>query len=185
MPPFDRAPQNGFRLATYLSDANLDVASRPIAQPYRDFRKMRPVPGAIFDVYRRLYAYDERPLNAVVEATDSAGRDWVEQRITYDAGYGQERVLAYLLLPKGVRPPYQTVVNFPGDSGLALRSSKPLPTSSFDFIVKSGRAVLYPVFKSTFERGDGLTSTYPTETTPTKEQVIKGGHDGMGRVVSV
>ena len=182
LPPFDRAPQNGFRLVKYLGDANLAVAGRPIAQPYRDFRKMRPVPDAIFDVYRRMYAYDQRPLNAVVEATDSAGRDWVEQRITYDAGYGQERVLAYLLLPKTARPPYQTVVNFPGDSGLALRSSKPLPTYSFDFIVKSGRAVLYPVFKSMYERGDGLTSTYPTETNSYKEHVIQWAHDLMRSV---
>jgi len=60
---------------------------------------------------------------------------------------------AYLFLPKKGRPPYQTVVYFPGGNAISQRSSKNV--APFDFVLISGRAFLYPVYKSTFERGDG------------------------------
>lgn len=175
--PLDRSPQNGFRLVTYLSDDNLAVAQRPIAQPYRDFRKIQPVSNATFAIYRRMYDYDRTPLRATVEDIDSSSKDWIKQRITFDAAYGHERMMAYLFLPQSGRPPYQTVVHFPGDGWIAVRSSSVLQTLWFDFIVKSGRALMYPIYKSTYERGDGLTSTYPTETNYYKEHVIHWAQD--------
>jgi dienelactone hydrolase len=82
-------------------------------------------------------------------------------------------VLAYLFLPKRATPPYQIVFHWPGDSGMGLRSSDtPLLTRQIDFIIKSGRAVMFPVFRSMFERGDGLTSSVPNETIGYKEHVV-------------
>jgi eukaryotic-like serine/threonine-protein kinase len=178
--PFDRSPQNGFRLVAYVDEANLAATTRPIPQPYRDFRKIRPVPDEIFDVYRRMYAYDRTPLKPVIDERDDSPRDWVQQRVSFDAAYGHERVIAYVFLPKNAPPPYQTVVFFPGDGGLGVRSSRPLlGVPAFDFIVKSGRAFVYPIYKSTFERGDGLNSSYPTETNAYKEHVIQWAQDLM------
>jgi cephalosporin-C deacetylase-like acetyl esterase len=64
--------------------------------------------------------------------------------------------LAYLFLPRKGVPPYQTIVYFPGATALSLRTSEELEIGLFDYILKSGRAVLYPVYKSTYERGDGF-----------------------------
>ena len=36
------------------------------------------------------------------------------ERVSFAAAYDGERVLANILLPKNVRPPYQAVVWFPG-----------------------------------------------------------------------
>lgn len=67
--------------------------------------------------------------------------------------------MAYLFLPKNTPPPYQTVIYFPGSASVRQRSSKDLESyyefpMFLSFIVKNGRAALYPVYKGTFERGE-------------------------------
>jgi pimeloyl-ACP methyl ester carboxylesterase len=63
---------------------------------------------------------------------------------------------AYLFLPKNVPPPYQTVLFFPSATTLGIRSSedgKALGNLKFfDYIVQSGRAVIYPIYQDTYER---------------------------------
>jgi formylglycine-generating enzyme required for sulfatase activity/tRNA A-37 threonylcarbamoyl transferase component Bud32/dienelactone hydrolase len=177
--PFDRSATNGIRLVRYLAgDTTVAVAGRPAIRAHRDFSKERPVPDGIFQVYRRLYDYDRTPLHAVVEASDSSAEDWIRQRVTFDAAYGNERVTAYLFLPKHGRPPYQTIVYFPGSNAIHDRSSNTsLQVGLLDFIVKSGRAVMYPIYKGTYERGDGLHTDYPDESNFYKDHVIMWAKD--------
>jgi pimeloyl-ACP methyl ester carboxylesterase len=60
---------------------------------------------------------------------------------------------AYLFLPKNVKPPYQAVVFFPSANVEDLKSSDSLgDIDFFDYVVQSGRAVLYPVYQQTYER---------------------------------
>ena len=177
--PFDRSPTNGIRLVKYLeADSNLALASREIELPTRDFSQEEPVPDAIFAVYRRLYDYDRGPLNARIEESDSSAPDWIREKVTFDAAYGNERVIAYLFLPRHGRPPYHTLVYFPGSNALHAReATRALITSAFDFILKSGRAVLHPIYKSTYERGDGLTSDYADETVSYRDHVVMWAKD--------
>jgi dienelactone hydrolase len=177
--PFDRSPMNGLRLARFLkSDSTVALARRAVAPPQRDFRSIPPVSDSVYSAYRRLYDYDRMPLNAVVEESDSSARDWVKQRITFDAAYGNERVIAYLFLPADAKPPYQTVIYFPGDGVLTVRSSQDLlGMTPVDFIIRSGRAVMYPVYKSTYERGDGLANSMPEETNSYTEHVAAWAKD--------
>ena len=86
-------------------------------------------------------------------------------------------MMAYLVLPKNAEPPYQTVVYFPGSGAIHRRSSEDLSPRRNDYVLKSGRALLWPVYKSTYERGDGLVSDYPDETNYWKEHVIMWGKD--------
>jgi eukaryotic-like serine/threonine-protein kinase len=67
-------------------------------------------------------------------------------------GYGNDRVRAYLFVPRNVSPPYQVVVGFPPGEAFAIRSSRELSLRWAAFIVQSGRAFLYPVYKGTYER---------------------------------
>jgi hypothetical protein len=74
------------------------------------------------------------------------------EKVTFDAAYGNERTGACLFLPKKVSPPYQTIVFFPGAGALWEKSSDNLgETLQFrlllEFIVKDGRAVVYPLYK--------------------------------------
>ena len=84
--------------------------------------------------------------------------------MSFAAAYGGERVLANILIPKNVRPPYQTVVWFPGSYALELKSSaRDLPFSVyFDFMARSGRALVYPVYSGTYERRRPAAVTGPS-----------------------
>src|SRR5206468_544404 len=121
--------------------------------------------------------YDRTPLHSRVEEIDSTATDWIRERISFDAAYNGERVTAYLFVPKLARPPYQTVVYFPGSEAIDQRSSRALQVGLINFIVKSGRAVIYPVYKSTYERGDNLHSDLGDESNFYKEHVIMWAKD--------
>ena len=150
--PFERAPGYGFRLAKYIQPLPPAVAAPVrIEALVRDVRKQKPVGDDIFAVYRRQYAYDRGPLNASVEATEETDIG-VKHTVTFDAAYGGERMRAFLFLPKNGSPPYQTVVFFPATDAFLARSSRDISLVGVDFIVRSGRALLYPVYKGTYER---------------------------------
>ena len=176
--PWDRSQTNGLRLATYLGkDPNLDKAKEPVDKPFRDYTKEKPVGDAEFKIYRRLYAYDARPLNAVLEATDT-GNDWVREKVTFDAAYGKERVLAYLFLPKVGSPPYQTIVYFPG-SGSQFQASIDEDFPYWDFIVRSGRALMFPVYRGTLERRAELNTNVDMASVAYRDAVIQWTQDLM------
>ncbi len=177
-PSFDRSPTNGFRCVKYSEDAqNLAYIGRPIPRLFRDYYREKPVSDEVFDIYLNMYAYDKTELNAVIESVDQQSEDWLREKITFDAAYGGERVIAYLFLPKNFNPPYQTIVYFPGSQVIHASSVESMRTSGFKFLVKSGRAVMYPIYKGTYERGDKLDSDYPSETKFYRDHVIMWAQD--------
>jgi formylglycine-generating enzyme required for sulfatase activity/dienelactone hydrolase len=176
MDPFDRSPSNGFRLATFLDTSNLSIARRKVVRLFRDYRTERPVSNDIFSIYRRQFWYDHRPLNAVVEASDTTP-DWIREHITFDAAYGSGRMALYLYLPRTTARPLQTVMFFPGSSAIGLRSIDDYRTSGFDFLVKAGRVVAFPVYQGTFRRGDRPSYTDQDESNSYREHVVQWGKD--------
>src|SRR5262249_14432858 len=118
----------------------------------RDYTKERPVSDAIFAAYRGVYAYDRKPLNAKVEQKEDLREGWNKETITLDAAYGQERVTLFLFLPPSAPTPYQTVLFFPHSGMFLPGSNRNLELRYLDFIIKSGRAVVFPVYKGTYER---------------------------------
>ncbi len=154
LPAFDRAAANGFRCLRNV-DPVPSAAAQPIQRLTRDFSKEKPVSDDVFNAYRAMYAYDDKaPLNVSDEGVVGETPDWKEEKVTFDTAYDGERMSAYLFLPKHVKPPYQTVVFFPS----ARVELSPPPngalgdTEFFDYVVQSGRAVLYPVYKGTYDR---------------------------------
>ena len=178
---FDRSLTNGFRCIKYLkTEKNLADLQRPIKTAFRDFLKEKPVSDEIFEVYKRMYAYDKTPLNPKIESEDGSPEAWTKEQISFDAAYGHERVTAFLYLPKKSTLPYQVVVYFPGSGAIFQRSSEALESGQMravDYIVKNGRAVMIPIYKGTYERGDGLQSDYPAETNFYKEHVLMWSKD--------
>jgi serine/threonine protein kinase/predicted esterase len=173
-PPMARMANYGFRCAKYVKPIPQQAMSA-IPWALRDFRKETPVPDAIFEAYKSLYSYDKTELHPSIEATAQT-EDWQRQKITFDAGYGNQRMLAFLYLPKNGHPPYQTIVYFPGSGVIYLRSPDQMDTdmnmSRIDFIIQSGRAVLFPIYEGTFGRGVPLASDYPTPTSNYRDHVI-------------
>ncbi len=150
--PLDRSATNGFRCVRNITPLGEEL-THSIKTMDRDFSKVKPVSNAIFRAYETLYSYDKTPLNEKIEGVVQDSADWSEEKITFDAAYNKERMAAYLFVPKKVRPPFQTVVFFPSARVLDIPSSQTLgDIKFFDYIVQSGRAVLYPVYKDTYER---------------------------------
>jgi dienelactone hydrolase len=151
--PFDRSATNGFRCVRNLRPLP-PAALAAITPLERDFARFTPASDAVFDAYRVLYSYDRGPLESRADAVLHDGGDWREERVSFTTAYDGRRMTAYLFLPKHARPPYQTVVFFPSARVLELPSSSSAlgDTSFFDYVVQSGRAVLYPIYQGTYER---------------------------------
>jgi len=176
-PAFDRSPTNGFRCMRSLApDANLAALQRVLKVPFRDFRAEKPVPDSVFAQYLRLFAYDKAPLGAAIEE-ETQTASGIRQKITFNAAYGGERMMAYLFLPTAGKPPYEVVVVFPGSGSITTRSSASLELGRVDFLPKSGRAVIWPIYKGTYERGGDLHLDYPAETTTYKDYLIMWAKD--------
>jgi serine/threonine protein kinase/dienelactone hydrolase len=180
--PFERSANFGFRCSKYALIGAAAKAADPITTQARDFSQERPVSDQLFRAYKGAYSYDKTPLQAVVESTEETG-GWKRQKITFAAAYGNERMTAYLFLPQKASPPYQTVVYFPGAAAIRTRSSADSPQlEEFDFILKSGRAVMFPVYKSTYERADSLKRGIPDTTSNYRDHVIAWSKD-LGRSI--
>lgn len=181
-PAFDRSVANGFRCIRALApEPNAAQLARSIPVAFRDFRAERPVSDGIFEFFRRQFHYDRGSLEAVQLRDDTidTGR-W--QTVEVAAAYGAERMQLHLFLPARGRPPYQAVVLFPGSLALHNRVFNLNEFRRLDFLARSGRALLLPVYKGTYERGGEMKSDYPEETAFYKDHVIMWGKD-LGRAI--
>jgi serine/threonine protein kinase/dienelactone hydrolase len=153
--PWDRRPNFGLRCVRLDSSLNTAATAR-LEGTDRDYWKEKPVSNDVFKAYTALYRYDKTELNAQMEEMGTM-EDWSREKVSFDAAYGRERVIAYLFLPKHSSPPFQTVVYFPG-AGAFLDDK--LDLSGFEefygFLMKSGRAVICPIYKGMLQRRDGF-----------------------------
>jgi dienelactone hydrolase/predicted Ser/Thr protein kinase len=166
-PPFDRSETNGFRCMKDAGQPAPATLFAAITPPARNYRTEKPVGDAIYRIYAEQYAYDHTPLEPRLEKTDDSSAQWRREIVSIAPAYGSERLTINLFLPKNVKAPFQTVLYFPGSSAIRTASSATLAPESwgFDFVLLSGRAVAFPIYKYTFERSDpSLTSSWPTAT---------------------
>ena len=157
---WDRRATFGFRCAKYRNPVSPDFSAK-LDPPFRDYGKEKPVSDSVFAAFRGLYEYDRADLDVRTLASRET-ETWTEEVVSIAAAYGQERLPIHLYLPKGVLPPYQTVIYYPGGNGYWLDE---FDSSIFEyiwnFLPKSGRAVVYPVYRGMFERNDGLKDGGP------------------------
>ena len=150
--PWHRSPNYGFRCVK-LSSMPPPAALARVEPEFRDYSKEKPVSDDVFQVFRRLYAYDKGPLDARVEETETT-EDWTRQKVSFKAAYGEERVVAHLYLPRNAAPPYQTLVYYPGSGSQHQDQFNTAYFGGNDFVPKCGRALMFPVYKGTYERRD-------------------------------
>ncbi|MDB4324726.1 protein kinase [bacterium] len=184
-PALDRSETNGFRCIQPIGDATLpESMTRTIELPFRDFFVEQPVDDRTHQLYLDQYAYDPTPLNAEVESRTEE-EDWIVERVSFDATYGDERMTAFVFLPKAgvAASPYPAVVIFPGSGVIHQRGNEEAARSRVpEWIVKSGRAVVFPIYKGTLDRGGDLTTDQPSETNRYRDYVRMWVHD-MSRTV--
>jgi dienelactone hydrolase len=134
------------------------LARRPIERAFTDYTKVRPASAAEFSGLARVYDYDPLPLEVQVESVDSSNADFVREKVSFTTAYGRERITVWLFTPRNARPPYQPVVIFPGSGAIGASAFSGNLPPIMAFIPTSGRAAVYPLYKSTHERSDSLHS---------------------------
>ncbi len=179
LPAFDRSPMNGFRCALYSGEAKVPaIALRFVEMAWKgkmDYSLVTPVPESTFLIYKNHFLYDKNALNAKIEETDESNEDWTVEKISFDAAYDNQRMIVYLFLSRNSSPPYQTLIFFPGSYAVLAKDfqTEGRVNRSLDFILKSGRAIAFPVFFRTFERNDGKIDYYPAPNHQYTEDLIK------------
>ena len=149
--PYDRSPKNGFRCAKFGQPVAPALFAE-VQAPEPDYTRS-PVGDKEFGTYKSLfYTYDRNKDLRVVQGTSQDNDEWRHETVSFDAGYGGERLPAHLFLPKRAPPPYQTVIFFPDGYATGIKDSNGMDIRWFRFLVQTGRAVLCPVFKGTYER---------------------------------
>jgi dienelactone hydrolase len=165
---------------------------------FRTIKRVTPPPAAMFDpvapvdrtlpppptdaevrVFESLHRYDPRPLDTRTERVVETEPYWRRETVSFRAAYGNERVLAHVFLPRNASPPYQVVLTMGGGTiADTIRRIEDFDYP-FEFVVRSGRAVVIPALSGTLERG-------PTPrilpTSQERERSLRWGTD-MGRTL--
>ena len=155
-PPFFRAANFGFRCMKLLMDDGVwEQAARPVAWSVRPrLDDQKPCSDELFQAYRKLYDYSKTELQPTVEAAVDLSIYTTREKVSFNAAYGNERVIAYLYLPRMAKAPFQTVVYWPSAYALGINSFQNIDgmPELFESHTRNGRAFVFPVFQGTFER---------------------------------
>ena len=152
LPPFDRAPENGMRLASTHDERGVRDLLRQPVRPQETVQMIEPASDEAFTAMLRNFEYSSDPLNASVDETISI-RNWTRQSISFDRGDG-ERVELLLYLPDSNASRHRVILFWPSSLAVILRSLDDY-RMHLDFMLRSGWAVAMPIFEGTFHRGDG------------------------------
>jgi dienelactone hydrolase len=153
--PFFRAANFGFRCMKPLADDGVwEQAGRPVQwRPLPGLGDQKPCSDEVFQAYRRLYDYNKSELQPTIEAPENLSIYTRLEKVSFNAAYGNERMIAYLYIPRTGKPPFQTVVYFPGSGALELHSIAEYGAiDAFETHTRNGRAFVFPVLQGTFER---------------------------------
>jgi eukaryotic-like serine/threonine-protein kinase len=161
LPRLERSGLNGFRLVKDITEPeNRPALNADVDLGFSDRRDpstMVPVSDEVYASFLRQFAYSTGPLNASEAVTMATTDDWIKQRVTIDAGYNGERMDVILFVPRRARPPFQPIILFSGIQIFQfpdkLENIEPgFSALPLDYVVKSGRMLVQPVFQGSYER---------------------------------
>ena len=91
-------------------------------------------------------------MKATADEVDNSSPYWRKEKVSFSAAYGDERVPAFVFLPKNAKPPYQALVYHPSAGARSSTFASMEGFNRMEFIIRSGRAVIYPIYLGTFDR---------------------------------
>lgn len=162
--PFDRSVLNGFRCIKYLENVGQnEKIYRSIPLTFRDYSIEKPVNDETYQNFLYDFEYEKTPFDEEIIPMDFGDPDFTCQKIFINSPYDEERLCLYLFLPNKSTPPFQIIFYFPSAWAQELddfESSYELTRFEYDFFIKSGRAVAYPIFPGTYGR-DWINKNQP------------------------
>ncbi|MCK4992636.1 MAG: SUMF1/EgtB/PvdO family nonheme iron enzyme [Bacteroidales bacterium] len=153
--PLTRNELIGFRCMRYINDTLRNELSQDFPPKERDFSNEEPVSDEVFSVFKELFRYEKEDLNSVIESRVET-EDWIRETVFVDVPYEDTPMEIAVFLPANAKPPFQPVLYYPGldARNASSTASMILENTGIDFFPKGGRAVIWPVYYSTFGRGD-------------------------------
>jgi len=151
--PWARSELVGFRCMRYINDTLKDQLTRNFQQPQRNYSNLNPVSDEIFQVYRELCQFNRGAVNPKVVSRNQFD-DYILEVISVNVPYENDPMLIKIWLPLDSKPPYQPVIYFPGISAQYSHTVNDIKIGGKDYFLKSGRALIYPDYYSSFGRGD-------------------------------
>jgi len=166
-PRFVRSESIGFRTVKLLNPRDMNPFGDPIVrQEPKPLDFYKPFTDEEFELYSRNFEVGFKELNEKIIYIDESHPIWVKERVQIDVGYNNEVMDILIFRPKESNykkidsvllypganyyrtPPEIDDVN-PGEYGL-------------DFIVKSGRALIWPAYKGSMNRITDMNVTFPS-----------------------
>ena len=182
LPPDDRSPANGFRCMRTAEGAVPSALLDTLEVSSPDYRGARPVSDETFALFARQLAYIPLTGTADVVQRDVTSTGSVREQVSLDAGYNGERLTIQMFLPPDRKGPYQAVVYFPALNAFQSRASSRTYLAA-DYVVKSGRALVLPVFKGSFERWDSELDATGEEYLRAARQRLLHWRQDLGRTI--
>jgi pimeloyl-ACP methyl ester carboxylesterase len=153
--PFLRTISLGFRCVKRQEPAPT-TSFAPLELRAPDVRSPKPVDDKTYRVFAGYHQYQPSELESLVEQTDNSFPYWTSETVSFRAAYGNgsERVIAHLFLPKNAAPPYQVVIVFGGSTIMSAKRRENFEYDyPYEFLIRSGRAVMIPAYAGTLDRG--------------------------------
>ena len=126
----------------------------------------KPMSDEVFKVYSRNYEVNEAPLNIKEIYADDSHPVWIKERVQIDVGYNNEKMDVLVFKPKGTFQPTPSVIVYPGANYFSTPPEiDDINPGEFglDFIIKSGRTLVWPAWKGSLDRMTTSLTASPEE----------------------
>ena len=167
-PGFYSSDRLGFRSVLNTSHATGDQGA--IRFPAEEVPAYTASSEADFQTWVSHYRYDKIPLDAKIEEVVETD-EWRREKITY-AGAKDQRAIAYLYLPKNVKPPFQLIHFIPGVSAFRSLTVPRYVEFLLSPHVKAGRAVFAVVLEGYVERKRPSDIPFDYSSVRYRDQVV-------------
>jgi DNA-binding winged helix-turn-helix (wHTH) protein len=150
--PLQRLPDQGFRLASYIDD---------VPDPPMTVQARLPVVPQVtddeFSKYMKMFGHDRDPKIADVATVDYVrpDHDWIRERVVITTDALPEPLPVLIFRPAGNNAGLQPIIYLPpGDSYSGKLPSEGIDITRYDieFVVESGRALVWPIIAGTHDR---------------------------------
>lgn len=134
-----------------------DELRAPILEEKVDYSALQPVSDDAYAVLAQQLEYRPRPFTPRATKQDSPNPAWTRERVEFPTGYEDATFAVQLFLPTGAPGPHPVVFYGPhgGDFSSPVTTDRFDPTLGgvrFDFLLKSGWALVVVAFDGSFER---------------------------------
>lgn len=165
-PRFTRSELIGFRTARLLNPRDLNPFGDPINRPApKPASFYQPFTDSEFDLYSRNFDVGKKALNIEEIYVDQSHPVWDKERIQIDVGYDNEKMDILIFKPKGSNfKKLDSVILYPGAN--YYRTPPDIDEVNpgeygLDFIIKSGRALIWPAYKGSMNRINDMNISFP------------------------